>query len=64
MPIYKVAGYVMTPEVAMTRFIEGEQPRHRELRLTLATAGRIRYRLAAGAIHTPICGRRPARYAA
>jgi uncharacterized OB-fold protein len=27
MPIYKVTGYVMTPEVAMTRYIEADDPK-------------------------------------
>ena len=29
MPIYKVTGYVMTPEVAMTRYIEADDPKDR-----------------------------------
>ena len=27
MPIYKVTGYVMTPEAAMTRYIEADDPK-------------------------------------
>ena len=29
MPIYKVTGYVMTPEVGMTRSIEADDPKDR-----------------------------------